>query len=71
MGNAIPNRIRLEKRLQISGVLLIAGLVVEALCLLWARPIGFVLLVAVAGVLLFAGLVVYLLSLVSTAHRGD
>ena len=32
----------LEKRLQIAGTLLIIGLLIEAICLLWARPISFV-----------------------------
>jgi uncharacterized membrane protein len=56
----------LEKRLQVAGTLLILGLVIEALCLLWAKPITFVLFVAVGGVLLFAGVAVYLYSVVST-----
>jgi hypothetical protein len=56
----------LEKRLQVAGTLLILGLVIEALCLLWAKPITFVLFVAVGGVLLFGGVAVYLYSVVST-----
>ena len=40
------------------------GLLIEAVCLLWARPIAFVVFVVVGGLFLFAGLVVYLLSLV-------
>ena len=28
----------LEKRLRLAGMFLIAGLLVEAVCLLWARP---------------------------------
>jgi hypothetical protein len=55
----------MEQRLQIAGVLLIIGLVIEAVCLLWARPISFVILVAVGGLFLFAGVVVFLFSLVS------
>ena len=35
----------LEKRLRLAGMLLIVGLLVEAICLLWARPIAFILLV--------------------------
>jgi hypothetical protein len=56
----------LESRLQIAGTLLIIGLLIEVLCLLWAKPIAFVLFVAVGGLLLFAGVTVYLFSLVST-----
>jgi len=53
----------MENRLRIAGSLLIIGLLIEAICLLWARPIAFVLFVAIGGLFLFAGLVVYLLSL--------
>lgn len=55
----------LAKRLQIAGTFLIVGLLVEALCLWSARPIAFVIFVAVGGFLLFAGVTVYLFSLVS------
>ena len=61
----------LEKRLQIAGTLLMTGLLVEAVCLLWARPISFVIFVAVGGVFLFAGVVAFLLSLVSTSGVRD
>jgi len=56
---------RLERRLQVSGILLILGLLSESLCLLWARPLSFLGLVSVGGVLLFAGMVVYLVSLLA------
>ncbi len=58
----------LDKRLRIAGLLLILGLVVEGICLLWARPIAFILLVVVGGLLCAAGIVLYLYSLVS--HGG-
>jgi hypothetical protein len=57
--------IGLEKRLRLAGMLLIFGLLVEAICLLWARPLAFILLVALGGLLCAAGIVVYLYSLVS------
>jgi hypothetical protein len=60
----------LAKRLQIAGILLILGLVIEAVCLLWARPIAFVLFVAIGGLLLFAGIAVYLFSLVSMPREN-
>ncbi len=62
----------LEKQLRLAGVLLIFGLLVEATCLLWARPLAFILLVGVGGLLCAAGIVAYLYSLVSTsdASRG-
>jgi hypothetical protein len=55
----------LDKRLQISGTFLIAGLLIEAACLVSAKPIAFVIFVALGGLLLFAGVVIFLLSLVS------
>jgi hypothetical protein len=56
----------MEKRLQIAGIFLITGLLVEALCLLWALPITFVIFAMAGGLLMFIGLVIFLYSLVST-----
>ena len=53
-------------RLQITGTLLIVGLLIEAICLFSEKPIAFVLFVAIGGVFLFAGVTVYLFSIVST-----
>jgi hypothetical protein len=61
----------IEKRIQVAGIILIAGLLIEALCLLWARPISFVIFVAVGGLFLFAGVVVFLFSLVSSQSLSD
>ena len=55
----------MERRLQFSGMLLILGLLVEALCLLWTRPLAFVLFLGVGGLLLGLGMLVFLFSLVS------
>lgn len=59
---------KLEKRLQLAGALLIFGLVGEAICLLWARPLAFILLVCGGGLLCAAGIVVYLYSLASAGE---
>ena len=56
----------LEKRIQIAGLFLIAGLLVEALCLFWALPITFVVFTAAGGLLMFIGLAIFLYSLIST-----
>jgi hypothetical protein len=61
----------MEKRIQVAGVLLIIGLVIEAVCLLWGRPISFVIFVAIGGLFLFAGVVVFLISLVSTTRASE
>jgi hypothetical protein len=55
----------LEKRIQIAGLFLIAGLLVEAFCLIWALPITFVIFASVGGLLMFIGIVIFLYSLAS------
>jgi hypothetical protein len=66
-----PSANSMEQRIRAAGIILIIGLVIEALCLLWGRPISFVIFVAVGGLFLFAGVVVFLFSLVSTPHAHD
>jgi hypothetical protein len=58
----------MERRLQFSGMLLILGLLVEAVCLFWTRPLAFVLFLGVGGLLLGLGMLLYLLSLVSRSQ---
>jgi len=60
-----------ERRLQISGVLIILGLLVEALCLAWRGPLAFMAFLCVGGLLLFAGIALYLLSLVSVPSQKN
>ncbi|HZE81007.1 MAG TPA: hypothetical protein VE604_08890 [Candidatus Polarisedimenticolia bacterium] len=55
----------LERKLQLSGIILILGLVVEAMCLLGHGPIAFMLFVGLGGVLFAIGILLYLHSLVS------
>jgi hypothetical protein len=57
----------LERQLQFSSVLIILGLLVEAVCLYWKGPLAFLAFLGLGGLLLFAGIAVYLYSLVS-AH---
>jgi hypothetical protein len=63
----------LERRLRIAGVLIILGLVVEALSLVRIHPLAFLSFMFIGGTLLVAGVAVYLYSLVSTgpAPRED
>lgn len=58
----------IERRLRLSDLLLILALVTDAICLLWARPLSFLVLMGIGGLLLILGVVVYLLSLVPTKH---
>ena len=53
----------MSRRLRISGVLVISGLLVEALCLVWSKPIAFVVLACFGGALISAGVLVFLYSL--------
>jgi len=55
----------LEKRLQLAGIFLIAGLLVEAICLFWALPITFVIFAMLGGFLMLVGLAIFLYSLIS------
>jgi hypothetical protein len=59
-----------DRKLQISGMILIVGLVVEGLCLLSGSPIGFILFVGVGSLLIAIGMLHYLYSLVSTASSS-
>jgi hypothetical protein len=60
----------MDRLLQYSGVLVILGLLVEVLCLLWTRPIAFVVFLGVGGLFLGLGVLVYLFALVSSRHPG-
>lgn len=53
------------RKLRISGIFVITGLLVEALCLAWSEPIAFVALVCIGGALIGAGVLFFLYSLVS------
>jgi RsiW-degrading membrane proteinase PrsW (M82 family) len=53
----------MSRRLRISGVLVISGLLVEALCLVWSKPIAFVVLACLGGAVISAGVLVFLYSL--------
>jgi len=62
---------RLERKLQLSGMLLMLGLVVEAVCLLARGPIAFMVFVGLGGLLFAAGILLYLYSLVSTGVESS
>jgi hypothetical protein len=59
-----------DRKLQISGMILIAGLVVQGVCLLRGSPIGFILFVGVGGLLIAIGILLYLYSLASTGSSS-
>ncbi|MGB7281100.1 MAG: hypothetical protein WBE13_02465 [Candidatus Acidiferrum sp.] len=55
----------IDRRLRIAGSLVVMGLLIEAICLSWSRPIAFVVLVVIGGVLIGMGVLFFLYSLVS------
>lgn len=54
------------RRLRISGILLILGLVVEALSLCWNTALSFMSFVVLGGLLFASGILLFLYSLVSS-----
>jgi len=60
----------LERKLQISGIILIVGLVVEALCLLGRGPIAFMIFTGLGGLLFLVGITYYLFALVRSGSPG-
>jgi hypothetical protein len=55
----------MEKRLRISGVLIVLGLIVEGLSLLWTHALAFIIFAVVGGGLMALGILIYLYSLIS------
>jgi hypothetical protein len=58
---------RLEKRLRLSGALIILGLLIELVTLKWSHPTAFLVFLIVGGLFMFVGIVMYLLTLVSAS----
>jgi len=61
--------IKIERRIRLAGILLIAGLLVEFVTLRWSHPTAFLLFLLLGGALMALGIGVYLLSLVSTENK--
>jgi len=55
----------MEKRIRISGSLLLFGLLVEVFSLLWSHPTAFIVFFVVGGLSMAAGILIFLYSLVS------
>lgn len=56
----------IEKRLRISGILILAGLIVELVTFFWFHPTAFLFFLLLGGSLLFAGILLYLYTLLSS-----
>lgn len=57
----------LHRRLRLSGLFIILGLIVQALSLLWNHPLSFIAFVSLGGLLLAIGILLYLLAVVNMA----
>ena len=56
----------MERKLQLSGIILMLGLIVEALCLILGRgAMGFMIFACLGGLLVMVGIIVFLVSLVA------
>ena len=58
-----------ERRLQVSEILLLLGILVEMLCIVWTRPIAFIVFVAIGGSFSSLGILAYLMALISRHHN--
>lgn len=55
----------MAKKLRTAGILIIIGLVVEAISLAWNNPLSFVAFLGIGGLFLALGILLYLWTLVS------
>ena len=60
---------KIERRIRVAGIFLIAGMLVELVTLRWSHPTAFLFFLLLGGSLMMLGIVVYLLSLVSTEKK--
>jgi hypothetical protein len=56
----------MERQLQVSGILLIAALVIEALSLCWNNTLAFMSFAILGGLFFASGILLFLYSLVSS-----
>ena len=56
---------RLQRKLKIAALPLIAGLLVEGFTLPWAAPTSFLLFICIGGTLIALGIVFYLIAIVT------
>ncbi len=66
----------MNRRLRISGILILVGLGAELLSFAWPRPAAFIVFLVVSGTFLLAGMVLFLFSIAagpaaSTTPHGE
>ncbi len=62
---------KIERRIRISGVLLVVGLVIEAVSLSWAHPTAFIAFVVFGGTSMAAGIFLFLYSVVAKTDASS
>jgi hypothetical protein len=60
---------KIERRIRLAGILLIAGLLVELATLRWSHPTAFLFFLLLGGALMALGVAIFLLSLVSADNK--
>ena len=58
----------MQRRLRVSGVLIILGLIIEAFSLIWVHALSFIVFALMGGALIALGILTYLYSLVSVSQ---
>jgi hypothetical protein len=64
---SLPTKI--ERRIRISGSLLIAGMLVELVTLRWSHPTAFLFFLLLGGALIAMGIIIYLFSIVPSEKK--
>jgi predicted membrane channel-forming protein YqfA (hemolysin III family) len=62
------NALTKQRRLRVSGVLIVLGLLVEALSLIRIHPLAFLAFMFIGGGFLIVGIVIYLFSIASPSE---
>lgn len=70
MSNKTDKNGRMESRVRVSAVLLIVGLLIEAISLRWAHPTAFLVFVFIGGAFMGVGGLLFLYSLVETERSA-
>ena len=64
----IRNRTEIERRIQVAGVFVMIGILIEFISLLWNHPTAFIIYLLAGGVCMFVGILYYLISLVNLGN---
>ena len=61
---------RIERRIQLAAIFVVAGLLVEVVSFVWRSPLSFFLFLIAACGLAAAGIVLFLISLITVGGAG-